>query len=184
MRDLLSAKRIKLTAIRDSDLKKIEFWFNDTKFLRYYDMIPAVPKCKSEVQAVMDSYTDSSEKFLFAVRMIETEEIIGIAGFDDIIWSNGVATLFIGIADKQFISEGFGKETLQMLLDFGFNELNFYRIQLSAIAYNEAAIHLYEISGFIREGTYRNFILRDGERFDLYLYGLLDAEWRKRIEPD
>ena len=45
------------------------------------------------------------------------------------------------------------------------------------IAYNERAIKLYEKLGFTREGTLREFIFRDGNRYDMYLYGLLRHEW-------
>jgi RimJ/RimL family protein N-acetyltransferase len=32
----------------------------------------------------------------------------------------------------------------------------------------------------VREGVYREFIERDGRRYDMYLYGLLRREWRGR----
>lgn len=66
---------------------------------------------------------------------------------------------------------------MSLLLDYGFNELNFYRIQLNVISYNENAIKLYEGLGFVKEGSYRDFIFRDGKRHDMYLYGLLKQEW-------
>ncbi len=43
--------------------------------------------------------------------------------------------------------------------------------------YNERAIALYEKLGFRREGVYREFLSRDGQRYDMYLYGLLRREW-------
>lgn len=181
MRDLLSGPNVRLTAIRDADLETIEGWFNDVRFLRFYDMIPALPKQQREVKKFLDSFLDNNEKYIFAVRCRESEAIIGIAGFYDIIWSNGVATLFIGIGEDRYKSRGWGKEALQLLLDFGFNELNFYRIQLYVISYNKVAVNLYESQGFIREGKHRNFVLRDGKRYDLYLYGLLKEEWQKQI---
>jgi RimJ/RimL family protein N-acetyltransferase len=104
-------------------------------------------------------------------------EIIGIAGFDEIIWTNAVATTFIGIGNESFRRKGIGKEAMKLLLDFGFHELNFHRIQLIVISYNVSAIKLYEHLGFIREGVYRELVYRDGTRFDLYLYGLLKSEW-------
>jgi len=177
MRELLSGPNVRLTAIKDSDLEIIENWFNDVQFLRFYDMVPALPKQQTEVKKLVDSYLDSPEKYIFAIRLKDSGELIGISGFDEIIWSNGVATLFIGIGDNRFTTKGFGKEALQLLLDFGFNELNFHRIQLNVLSYNEIAINLYEDLGFVKEGTYREFILRDGKRFDMYLYSLLKEEW-------
>ena len=179
MRDLLSGLKVRLTGISDSDLGVIEGWFNDVQFLRLYDIVPAVPKQQREVKRLLDSFIDSTEKYIFAVRIRESDEIIGIIGFDEIIWSNSVATLFIGIGDNRNTDRGLGKEALQLLLDFGFNELNFYRIQLFVISYNVVAIHLYESQGFIKEGIFRKFILREGKRYDLFLYSILREEWKE-----
>lgn len=180
MRNLLSGKSVILTAIKDSDLNLIEDWFNNSEFLRFYDFLPAVPKTLGEVKRLVDTFSTACDKYIFAIRVKESNRIIGITGFDDIVWSNGVATVFIGIGDREYTFKGFGKEILQLLLDFGFNELNFYRIQLNVISYNKPAIKLYEGLGFKREGTYREFILRDEKRFDLYLYGLLKDEWKEQ----
>jgi RimJ/RimL family protein N-acetyltransferase len=46
-------------------------------------------------------------------------------------------------------------------------------------SYNDRAIALYEKLGFQREGVYREFLQRDGERHDMYLYGLLHREWQE-----
>lgn len=140
-------------------------------------MLPALPQQQRELKKLLDSFAENTNKYIFAVRGAESDALIGIAGFDDILWTNRVATLFIGIGDPRNTGRGLGKEALQLLLDFGFYELNLDRIQLYVIAYNEAAINLYEGLGFIKEGTLRKFILRDGDRYDLLVYGLLEEEW-------
>jgi len=177
IRGLLEGENVKLTAIDDADIPIIEEWFNDIRFLRHYDMVPAIPKNLKQVAEMIKYYNDSQEKYIFAVRTKDNNRIIGVAGFDEIIWSNGVSTVFIGIGNNEFTGKGFGTEAMRLLLDYGFNELNFYRIQLNVIAYNERAIKLYEKLGFIREGTLREFIFRDGKRYDMYVYGLLRHEW-------
>jgi len=177
MRNLLDGSNIRLTAVQEDDMHVIEDWFNNVEFLRYYDMIPAMPKSRKQVENMIKYYEDSPERCIYAIREKKTGRIIGVAGFDEIIWSNGVATVFVGIGDENFTGKGLGKEAMTLLLDYGFNELNFYRIQLNVISYNKTAIGLYEDLGFIREGTYRQFINRDGKRYDMYLYGLLRAEW-------
>jgi RimJ/RimL family protein N-acetyltransferase len=64
-----------------------------------------------------------------------------------------------------------------LILRFAFHELNLHRVQLTVFEYNARAIALYERLGFRREGTYRETLLRDGKRFDMYLYGMLSHEW-------
>lgn len=179
MRNLLEGDNIRLTAIEEEDIPVIGAWFNNVKFLRYYDMVPALPKSRKEVEQIIKGYQDSQERYIYAVRIKDSGEIIGVAGFDEIIWSNGVATVFIGIGNNKFTGRGLGKECMRLLLDYGFNELNFHRIQLNVISYNEVAIKLYESLGFKREGAYRQFIYRDGKRYDMYLYGLLRNEWNE-----
>lgn len=183
MRGLLLGSRVRLTAIRDGDKEAVEGWFSHAHFLRYYDMLPAIPQSCKQIETLFREFEDSADKLMFAIRKNDDGKIIGVAGFYDVLWTNGVATTFIGVGDQSSAGKGYGKEAMELLLDFGFNELNFHRIQLSTIAYNHIAIKLYESLGFSREGIYREFILRDGQRFDMYLYGLLDAEWRSKHEP-
>lgn len=177
MRNLLIGKNIKLTAVGDKDLQAVEKWFNDVYFLRFYDMVPAVPMGTGKVKSVIQYYDESESKFLFAIRDGETDKIIGLAGFDDVLWSNSTATIFVGIGEAAYLGRGLGEESMRLLLDFGFNELNLFRIQLNVISYNVKAIGMYEKLGFVREGVYRQLVKREGKRYDLYLYGLLKNEW-------
>ncbi len=71
---------------------------------------------------------------------------------------------------------------MRLLLTFAFDELNLHRVQLTVFSYNRPAIALYEKLGFQREGTFREFLQRDGRRHDMFLYGLLRREWQAREE--
>lgn len=179
MRSLLMGRNVKLDSLDVADMATLSSWFNDVEFLRFYDMVPAIPKSQKEIINLLEYYESSEAKQIFAIRQLDSNKIIGVAGFDDILWANGVATTFIGIGDEGSKGKGLGKEAMKLLLDFGFNELNFHRIQLNVISYNDAAIGLYEKAGFKKEGTYREFIYRDGNRYDLYLYGMLKKEYAK-----
>ena len=46
-------------------------------------------------------------------------------------------------------------------------------------AFNTRAIACYEGVGFVHEGTHREYLQRDGQRHDMYLYGILEHEWRQ-----
>ncbi len=74
--------------------------------------------------------------------------------------------------------QGFGREALGLLMRFAFDEVNLRRLSLTVFAYNTRAIRLYEGMGFVREGTFREFLVRDGQPHDMLLYGLLEREWR------
>lgn len=171
--------KVGLRRIGKADMEDIYGWFSDSEFLKYYDYVPPISMSKEEVDKIFDDYEKNEESDVFAVELIENNQIIGIAGYDDTVKENKVATLFIGLGDKNVRGKGYGREALNLLLEYGFKELDFHRIQLNVLEFNHAAIALYEKFGFIKEGTYREFVLRDGRRYDLYLYGLLKSEWTK-----
>lgn len=182
IKNLLNGSKINLTAFKDSDLTYLENWYNDIYFLRNFDMIPAFPRSSQELNFTLKNLRESNDKFMFSINSIEDEKIIGITGFENILWNNGTATIYIGIGAKNYRGRGIGNEALHLTLEFGFEELNLHKIQLTVLSYNKPAIRLYEKSGFKKEGTYREFIYRDGTRYDMYLYGILRSEWEATIK--
>lgn len=177
---MITGENLFLSSIEEKDKKHLYSWFQDSEFLRFYDYYPPVPQSKEEVDKNLKYYENNEKSFIFAVRLKEDGQIIGVAGYDDIIMENKVATLFIGIGNNDLRGRGYGKEALKLLLDYGFYNKDFHRIQLNVLSFNERAIALYEKAGFVKEGTYREFVLRDNERYDLYLYGLLKNEWESK----
>lgn len=170
---------IYLSKITHDDMQELYKWFSENEFLKYYDYLPPIPQTKEQVDKTIHDYETSETSKVFAIKLIDSNKIIGILGLDDIIIENKVATLFIGIGDKSHHNKGYGFEALKLLLEYGFNSMNLYRIQLNVLEFNNSAIKLYEKAGFIKEGTYRQFVLRDEKRYDLFLYGLLCTEWNK-----
>ena len=168
---------INLSKIKKEDMEYIYKWFSDMEFLKYYDYFPPVPLNIKEVDKIFNDYEKSNKSKVFAVRIDNTT--IGVAGFDDIIEENKVATLFIGLGNESVRKKGFGSEAMKLLLEYGFENLNFHRIQLNVLEFNDSAIALYQKFGFKKEGTYREFVLRDGKRYNLLLYGLLRNEWNE-----
>lgn len=177
LKDLLNGKNLYLTSFKEEDLSVFESWYNDIAFLRVYDMIPAFPISQIELKDMIKDIRQAHDRYIFAVRSKTDNRLVGVTGFENILWNNGTAIIYIGIGDPLSRGKGFGSEALALTMEFGFEELNLHRIQLNVLSYNEPAIGLYEKLGFKREGTYREFIHRDGKRYDMYLYGILRSEW-------
>jgi RimJ/RimL family protein N-acetyltransferase len=125
----------------------------------------------------MEENTDPKDSFVFAVRPLESDELLGLIFLDGILWSNRTAWIALAFGEEQNRGKGYGYEAMQLLLRFAFHELNLHRVQLSVFEYNIRAIKLYEKLGFVREGAQREFLQRDGRRYALIFYGLLIHEW-------
>lgn len=177
-RNILRGKTVRLTAVEKEDLAAIARWFEDAGFARLFDATPAAPKSHSQLAQWLDGAQKDKSGFLFAIRPVDQDTLLGYLELDGILWTNGNAWLGLGLGKRENWGKGYGTEAMQLALAFAFDELNLHRIQLSVFAYNERAIALYEKLGFVREGTYREHLRRDGQFYDMFLYGLLQHEWR------
>lgn len=174
---LLCGERVRLTALTSDDLPTIARWFEDAEFMRLYDARPARPKSEAELGRWLEKLEKARNDLAFAVRPLESKELVGYVELDGILWPHGVCGFSIAIGDRANWGRGYGYEAAQLALAFAFDEINLHRVTVTVFSYNERSIALFEKLGFQREGVYREFLQRDGKRYDMLLYGLLKREW-------
>jgi RimJ/RimL family protein N-acetyltransferase len=174
---LLEGSRVKLVPLNSADTALIARWQQDTSYLRLLDANAAYPKSESQVGEWIREGQRGREHFLFGIRVLLSDDLIGFLELGDVMWTHRNSWLTIAIGESEYRGRGYGSEALGLALDFAFRELNLHRVQLTVFSYNDAAIHVYEKLGFQREGVYREFLERDGQRFDMYLYAILKHEW-------
>lgn len=175
--NLFIGARVRLTAVEPRDISTITRWYADGRFMRLFDADAAMPKTEREVTEYVTEQQKSKSAFAFAIRPLAGDDLLGYIELDGILWPQGTGWLSIAIGDEAKRGQGYGAEALRLLLDFAFGELNLRRVQLTVFSYNTTAIALYEKLGFLREGVFREFVYRDGQVYDMLLYGLLRREW-------
>lgn len=160
-------------------MNTVSTWYEDATFARLLDAVPARPKSIAELREWVAGGRNPSSAFLFGIRPIGDETLAGIIEISDILWTQQVGWITLAIAPAEQ-KRGYGADALRCICRYAFDELNLRRLQLTVFSYNERAIALYEKSGFTREGSFREFLHRDGQLFDMHLYGLLAREWRNQ----
>lgn len=172
--------KVRLSPLSQMDASVIARWQMDIEFLRMLDSQPSFPKNEQQIAEWIREGQRGRDNFLLGIRLVGDDELIGFVELGEVLWTHRNSWLAIAIGAREHWGRGYGYEAMELALDFAFYELNLHRIQLTVFGYNERAIGLYEKLGFRREGTYREFLLRDGQRHDMYLYGLLAQEWTGR----
>ena len=86
----------------------------------------------------------------------------------------------IGIGERQDWNNGYGTDAMQVILRYAFMELNLRRVTLNVFEYNPRAIRSYEKAGFRHEGRIRQYLNRDGQRWDILYMGILREEWMEQ----
>ncbi len=177
-RRLFQSDRLQLVAQLPEDRELIASWSHDSDYSRNLDDDPIRPMPAAFYEpwvGTTPQQNGESHSFMIATRPEGVR--IGFISLFDIKYPNAGAMFAIAIGDPAYRGKGYGSEALGMILDYGFDELGLYRVSLRVMAYNTAAIHTYEKIGFVREGTQRGAVWREGARYDIHHYGILRDEW-------
>jgi RimJ/RimL family protein N-acetyltransferase len=180
-RSLFRGRLVRLAAPREEDAEAFSRWSEDAEYLRALDTDYARPLSPKEFAEKYAPGHTASNAVEFRLRTLAEDRLIGFVALHSIEWNNQAAMLAIGIGDEDHRGKGFGTDALRLILSYGFLELNLYRVGLDVIATNLRAIRAYENVGFKREGAMRGAVLRDGQRSDRIMMGILREEWQDDI---
>ena len=161
-------------------------WTHDAGFMRLYDIAPVRPLSVAMVKKQYEKLEKQAEQdknmYYFAIRTKEDDRLIGNAMVHRIEWTNGNGWVRLGIGAAEDRRKGYGTQALRMLLRFAFAELNLFRVTAAVQEYNEGAVALLKKMGFVEEIRRRKALERDGRRWDMLLFGLLNDEWRNQAK--
>ena len=159
-------------------------WTHDAEFMRLYDITPVRPlsaaMVKKQYEKLEKQVEEDKNLYYFAIRSRQDDRLIGNAMVHRIEWSNGNGWVRLGIGAGEDRRKGYGTQAMRMLLRFAFAELNLFRVTAAVQEYNEGAIALLKKFGFTEEVRRRKALDRDGRRWDIVLFGLLNDEWRNQ----
>jgi UDP-4-amino-4,6-dideoxy-N-acetyl-beta-L-altrosamine N-acetyltransferase len=169
-------ERIYLRPLEMEDIDSFILWLNDEEIRQYLQRTSPL-NWNREKEFVEKLYRDDREIILGMV-LKENNRLIGNIGLHKISVPYRQAELGIFIGDKSCWSKGYGTEALNIMLGYGFDQLNLHRIHLTVLSFNARAIRAYEKVGFRQEGVFREHIYRNGQYHDVYCMGILEDEWR------
>lgn len=160
-------------------------WTHDSEFMRLMETSAARPlsaaMIKKQYEKLEKQIEEDKNIFHFMIRAGADDRLIGKAVIQWIEWTNGGGFIRLGIGAPEDRRKGYGTQALRMLLRFAFAELNLFRLGAIVPEYNDGAIALFQKSGFVQEVCRRKSLERDGRRWDLYVFGLLNDEWRSQV---
>jgi RimJ/RimL family protein N-acetyltransferase len=161
-------------------------WTHDSEFMRMSENRPAQPMSAAMIKKKYEKLEKEIEEekniYYFTIRAKSDDQLVGRASVENIEWSNGNADIHIDIGSAEDRRKGYGSQAMQMLLRFIFAELNLHRVTARVQEYNEPAIAFLKKIGFVEEVRRRQALDRDGRRWDLLVFGLLQDEWQNQAK--
>lgn len=166
------SNQVRLRALLKEDAELLYKWIIDRELMILNS--PYHPVSETDHEAwVEQMMKKSSDLVIFVIEEIKNNRAIGTCQLLNINWLHRSAELQIRIGDISHQGKGYGSEAVQLLIDFGFKDLNLHRIYLHVFATNNRAIRVYEKCGFSREGTLKEAAFIDGEWVDIQVMGLI-----------
>ncbi len=178
--DMLKGARVRLTVEDPKTLAEAAAqWNHDSEYFRLLASEPSnqVSEKKFAEWIEKDQEKDPPQVFLFAIRTLDGDRLVGFIDLDGPMFPHGEAFVGIGIGERDFWGRGYGTDAMQVILRYAFQELNLRRVSLNTFEYNPRAVRCYEKTGFCHEGCARGFLHREGKRWDLIYMGILREEW-------
>ncbi len=154
-------------------------WMNDFDVTDFTGRSSQMMDIEGEKE-YLNSASKRTNNFSFAIVKEEDDKLIGSAGLEKINYITRVGTIGIMIGDQENREKGYGTETINLLLDFGFNYLNLNCINLNVMEFNPRAIACYKKCGFKEMGRMRKNAYVNGKYYDKLYMDILKEEFDER----
>ena len=172
----LVGDNVYLSPISLDDVEKYAEMVNDIKvsvglgYLSYTNII--------DFESEKEFLISVKKEKMFAVRLLENDNLLGNIGFNSVDLLNRTATMGIMLGNSNYQRKGYGIEAVKLILDYGFSFLNLRNISLSVFEYNEAAYNLYKKVGFKEVGRLRKAVEIMGKTYDVIIMDMLKEEFQ------
>jgi len=108
-------------------------------------------------------------------------KMVGTCGFTSFSCASDSAEVGY-VVNPEYWGKGIGREALERVLQFGFEELMLHRIEAKFLLDNERSRHLMESVGMTFEGYLREGMLVKGNYTTVGICSILVSEWNQREE--
>jgi len=172
----INGENVYLRPLRKNDMKLFTKWNNDPEIME----LMAFTKSTTEKywRKWFEKIIKAPDAIYFGVVKKLNDKLIGFVHLEQIMWSHRLCRdIGIAIGEKGEWSKGYGTEAMKLLIEYAFNVLDLYRLELMTFTYNKRGLKVWKKCGFKKEGVMRKARLVDGEWQDVIFFGLLKDEY-------
>ena len=176
----LETKNLTLRLIVESDLEKIHHLHSIPEVDQYNTL--GIPKDFEETQIVMVPLLEANQKeeidyYTFAIEHKSNKDFVGLLALVLKGKKFNSAEVWFKL-NPNFWGLGYATESLNKVLNFGFEELNLHRIGAGCAVDNKASAKVLEKVGMQYEGRHRKILPLKSGWSDNFEYAILESDPR------
>jgi RimJ/RimL family protein N-acetyltransferase len=172
---MLKGERVLLRPMRRDDIPRQHEFDQNMQLWIFNCEMPRVSSLQG-AESFYEMWTSPDDNM--AAFAIEVDgKYIGNCCLANLRNRNGSVEMGIIIGDPAYWGHGYGRETVKLLLKYGFHYLGVRRIVAIPQAKNERAIRSYRACGFVEDGRPRQVFWAEGEYVDVVDMSISREEW-------
>lgn len=169
----LESENIYLRPFIKEDIDFFTKWYND---FDTRSKIGAVDSTSSfEAEKIIER--NDKDSIWFAVVRKSDNKVIGETGLLRMFPAWATTDLTIIIPDKEDQHKGYGVETINLIMNYAFGYLNFNRISIGVVGFNDSALSFYKKVGFKKEGIQEEGYYYNYKYYDFVMMRILKREF-------
>ena len=172
----LEGNKVFLRAFEEQDGKYLKIWLNNKK-INYFLEMGYRPYREKEVRKFVKTALDNNDAIVFSILEKKKTKVIGTCGLYHLDYISKRGQLNIIVGDESYLGKGYGTDSVNTLISYGFHRLGLNSIQLGVNAENKRALMSYEKAGFKIEGKRRQFIYNNNSYSDMIVMSILASEY-------
>jgi D-alanine-D-alanine ligase len=168
-----TTKLLKVDQVKMEDVAILSEWFNDRENTAFMENSEHI-FCPKDLIYKFLVAKDSDIGFMFYEK--DTNKPIGYGAIYNINKINKTGEISFLIGDKNFHKKGYGKEIIQILVNYSFKELQLNSLIGYVTEKNIASRKALEYLGFVRVGELKQWHLHNEERLNDILYQKINVD--------
>ena len=175
---MIKGELVGLRAVEQEDLIHLRDWRNIPNFRKNFREVRELSL--EDQNAWFDSLQKTKQiNFMFVIVDLKTNEIIGAAG---LLYTNWIIrsadySFYIGHDQLYIGNDGRAEEATQLLLNYGFNDLNLNKVWMELYEYDEEKINFFMSKfKFKKDGLLRENCFHAGRYWDSLIISLLKSD--------
>ena len=176
---MIKAKLIGLRALENEDLVHLRDWRNLTDFRKHFREVREL-SIKDQENWMTHLNQTRDKNFMFGIVRLSDGKLIGACGLLYVNWVIRSAdfSFYIGENEEYIDNNGWANEATQLLLEYGFNNLNLNKIWMELYEFDQKKIQFFTKEfKFVQDGILRDNCFEDGRYWNSVLISLLRSEF-------
>jgi len=174
---VITTRRLILRELTNQDSTVLDKYWSDSDVLEYLSLEPftSIQESLDMIDILMNLYRDN-QGVRWAITIKDSGKVLGTCGFHN--FKSEHRRVEIGYElGKEYWSQGIMTEALLAIVHYGFETMQYNRIEAFVNFGNIRSTKLLEKNGFKLDGLLREYELNRGKFVDQYCYSLLKSEY-------